>query len=542
MMRGRSATIWVPLVLLAAVGLLYATTAPEGEFWWSDAPRHAMNGVFLRDLVADMPWRAPQQWAFDYYLQYPALTILFYPPLFPAVEAIFFAAFGVSSKVALLAVATFYLAMGLGAWRLTCRWLDPWRAGAAALVFVGLGEIALWGRQVMLEVPACAFLLWGAHWFLRWLDDAKPWRLYLAVVLLLAGLYTKQTVVFILPVLLVLLLLRRGRSGLADRHVWIAGGLAAVCAIPLLVLTVKFGQANLTSVAGVVDAQVSRASLAGWLYYLELLPSQAGWVVVGLAAFYPVLPRFHQTLGMSAPLKDDLAVLGLWFAVGYLFFSAIDLKESRHTTVILFPLAAAAVILLARALPGRASLAACWVLAVGGLAYTVIWQPVPAVGGYRQAAQWVKDNVPPGVIMFSGKRDGSFIFDLRALDKDRAYTVLRADKLLLDIAVRRQLGVTDKGLSPQQIEQALSRAHVSTVVAQRDFWVDIASMERFQALLDSDRFRERRRVAIQANVPHPDQELRIYQSLIPDSPGNRRFEVNLPIIGRSVAGQLPADR
>jgi hypothetical protein len=97
---------WVaPAAISLATLALYATAQAEGEQWWSDAPRHALNGASILDLLRAMPLHDPKAWAVDYYLQYPALTILLYPPLFPVLEAILFFAFGVSTRVALLAIA-----------------------------------------------------------------------------------------------------------------------------------------------------------------------------------------------------------------------------------------------------------------------------------------------------------------------------------------------------------------------------------------------------------------------------------------------------
>src|SRR6476646_4332839 len=67
------------LYIVGAV-LLFVSAPHNGEFWWSDAPRHALNGVFVRDMLAAFPWRDPVGFAMQYYGRYPALTILFYPP------------------------------------------------------------------------------------------------------------------------------------------------------------------------------------------------------------------------------------------------------------------------------------------------------------------------------------------------------------------------------------------------------------------------------------------------------------------------------
>ena len=84
---------WV--LVLGCVALLFAQAPHGGAFYWSDSPRHALNGVFVMDLIKAMPLDDPTGYAYRYYAQYPALTILFYPPLFYAISAPFYAVLGV---------------------------------------------------------------------------------------------------------------------------------------------------------------------------------------------------------------------------------------------------------------------------------------------------------------------------------------------------------------------------------------------------------------------------------------------------------------
>ena len=52
----RLARRWAPYaVLLVASGILLATSPADGDFSWSDAPRHALNGAFVKDFVASLP-------------------------------------------------------------------------------------------------------------------------------------------------------------------------------------------------------------------------------------------------------------------------------------------------------------------------------------------------------------------------------------------------------------------------------------------------------------------------------------------------------
>src|SRR5882762_5349157 len=93
-----------PILLVLVVSVLFVTGAPTGDaFSWPDSPRHALNGAFVLDLVRDHPFRHPTTYALNYYAQYPALTILFYPPLFYVLLAVFYALFGVSQTAALAA-------------------------------------------------------------------------------------------------------------------------------------------------------------------------------------------------------------------------------------------------------------------------------------------------------------------------------------------------------------------------------------------------------------------------------------------------------
>ena len=59
-----------------------------------------MGGVFILDLLRDLPLDDPMGYALRYFAQYPALALNWYLPGFYFVEAGFFALFGVSETVA----------------------------------------------------------------------------------------------------------------------------------------------------------------------------------------------------------------------------------------------------------------------------------------------------------------------------------------------------------------------------------------------------------------------------------------------------------
>ena len=525
------------LLVLAATLVLLASAPLAGAFWWSDAPRHGLNGIFVKDVLASMPFRDPKQFAFDWYVQYPALTILFYPPLLYAVSAPFFLVFGESHLVAQAVVALHMAALGLGTYALARLWLAWPGALAAALLLLALPETALWGRQVMLEIPAMAWLAWAAYFAVRHGRDGDTASLFLAAGLLLGALYTKISMAFVVPVLGLFLLRARGFGLLAERRVWIALVLAAVGLAPLVALTVLFGQANVQSVVAIADTPASRKTLAGWVWYAQRLPEMLGWLPLVLAAlgFGLVLAgrvgRFQ---------RGERSMLGLWVLVCYLALSFIELKEARHATVLLVPVAvwaAAALQWIAGFLSGLPRTALPPAVALGVLAHTLAFHPVPYFAGYQEAALRAAAAAPrDSVVLFSGKRDGSFIFSMRTVTGRPDLFTVRADKLLLEVAVRRELGVGQRGYTESEILERIRELGVSVVVAQRDFWTDLEPMARLQRVLDGPGFEEIGRITVETNMPQEDRELRLYRIVGEVRPRPPSLAIDLPIIGRRIEG------
>lgn len=525
---------WIILFSLALlVGLLYFGAPSGNTFSWSDAPRHALNGVFIMDLIAAAPFGDPAGYAYAYYAQYPALTILFYPPLFYAVSAPFYALFGVSEQTALLVIGLHYIAFAWGSWRLFRFWLSPWQALGATVMLVAAPEIAFWGRQVMLEIPSMAFSVWSAVLFTRYRRELRASLLYWAMLLLVLAMYTKLTAGFMALVYLVTLLAERRGALLRDRNAWGALMLCIVGLAPLVILTLMFGQANVQSATGIADSLASRSSLAGWIWYLERLPSQLGWplIIVAVAGCIILLKRRR----MEGFMRGDLLFWTLWFMVGYLFFSGIDLKEARHSLFILAPVVLAAALALSSLLPARAATLASAVLAALVFGQTVLMRPVHYVDGYADAADYVARHASPRTaVLFSGYRDGSFVFNMRAREDRRDMSVVRADKLLLNVAVRRELGVAEKQLDEAAISERIDNLGIEYLVVQPGFWNDLSVMQRFERVVASVQFEEVARIKTPANYRAHEKELIIYRNRHPVKPGGGLRAIELPIIGRTI--------
>lgn len=521
------------LLLAGAVGWLFATAPQNGDFWWSDAPRHALNGVFLLDVFRALPFADPAGFAKAWYAQYPALSILFYPPLFALTEVPVYGLFGVSHGSAQLTVALYEAALAAGLFLLARRGLSSAQAFAATLLFISLHEVAYWGRQVMLEIPALAWLAWAALFYLKYLDTRRPKYLYGLALLALGALYTKQTAAFLVAGLAGLLVYETGGNILRERRALVTAALFALALAPLAVLTLKFGQININASAGEHSGELSRLSWANWTYYLEQLPGQVGWPVLALALLYPLGRRFESDRPPLPPVVERL--LAVWLAAGYLFFTLIALKEPRHTVLVLPPLALFAVATVVRGMPPKSATAAALALAVGYFGLATMMDRPPAIHGYGQAAEFVADAAPArSMVLFSGYRDGSFIFNVKQRDPAARLGVLRSDKLLLRVKVKRELGVEERAITQEELSAALNRYGVSYVVNEPDFWNDLHAMQVLQNLLHTPQFVKVGEIPVTGNIPHRDRVLEIYRNLQYMPGTNERPPLELLIIDQII--------
>jgi hypothetical protein len=166
---------------------------------------------------------------------------------------------------------------------------------------------------------------------------------------------------------------------------------------------------------------------------------------------------------------------------------------------------------------------------------------VPRVDGYAEAARRTAAlATPQSAVLFSGKRDGSFVFSMRTVSDRPDLVTIRADKILLSVAVRRELGVAQRDYDEATLLERIRDLGVSVVVAQRDFWTDLEAMARLQRVLDGAEFEEVGRIAVAANVPVEDRELRIYRLRGEVRPRPANMVIDLPIIGRQIEGATRA--
>ena len=314
-----------PLAVL--VFEIWYTSQPTEPFFGNDETRHLMTGVFFHDMLVDGGWRSARDYAYQYYLQYPVLGLLVWPPLFYLIEGATMLVFGTSLVVAKVLVLGFAAMTCVYLFALVSRTHDRWTATVAALLFVLSPLVLELSRQVMLEIPALAFMMAAIYHTVVHLETERRLHLWLAAFASAAAVLTRFDAAVIAPGMLLVLWLRRDWRVAFRRETWLALVAAGLVTLPVVWLTVtEVGAVHLsTIVAADADRPLMRRLLAGALYYPTSLPDQLGWLILVPAVLGAIVAL------TSAKRRQQAAPYLAMIAATYLTFTVIDEKISRHS-------------------------------------------------------------------------------------------------------------------------------------------------------------------------------------------------------------------
>jgi hypothetical protein len=542
---GRLAATITAVLLIAAVLLTFATAPKSEDFWWSDAATFALNGELIHDYIARGLGQSPMTFASNWFLHYPALTISLYPPILPVTEALAFTVFGFSHVVAQAVISLFALICAFGCWAMVRTATSRSVAVAAALLLFATPGVLLWSRQVMMEVPTMAFLVLAAAMLLRYQSLGGQSRLYAAVVLLIAAVYTKQTAIFAAPAFALALMWEDGVGVLRAKSTWISivGGIFGL--VPLVLFTIKFAAQNIDSAIGQGTASSSgdvEASHVSWhslTVYGLALPEIAGWLALAGAVGYIGLIVIR---GWEAPSERRLfRLMCVWFATDYLMISVIGHFEARYGIFLAVPIVVMCILFVSRIVPERWRSALPVGLAGAIFCFAVYDNPEPRMTGYDKVAEYIADHAGKNdVILLHCYESKNFVFSMRVREPEPKVFIVRTEKLLVDYNILRQWGIADRNVSREGIESLIDKLGVSFVVMQPDFWADQPSMARFQEVVRSDRFTEVATFPIESDEASQRTVIGIYKNNYPTNPADRSIDLDMRALGGAILGRLGA--
>ena len=461
---------------LAVTVLLFITAPMDGDFWWYDSSRHAMNGVFIRDFFLDGGLNHPKEYALEYYKKYPAINIGFYPPFFYVTSAPFLALFRVNHNISQLVVVIYCLAAGVATYAICKPHTDQLAATATALFVMTMPGMALWTRQVQLDVPALALLLVATYFLIRHLETGLSTTLFAAVVALGCAVLTRVQIVFAFPAIIFFLFLYnyQNRPPLKIRIAAIA--VLFLLSVPTFILVAYFSKIN-TSLATATPGMPSLFSVENLVWYAKTLPSQMSWPgfafsILGICAGGFLI--FRRAISKSMLV---IAMLGL---SSWIFFTVVSNKDPRFNLPSLAFIAIFAALGLYK-LDRRLARLALVALAIYTIISAVILQNVPYVAGFKEAASIATEIADANTnILISAHRDGTFIYNVRALGTRQDIEIRRADKIFVEMRIMRSLGIKDNNFNEDSILRVLEQENISVVVAQPDYLSDQPSMQRLR--------------------------------------------------------------
>jgi 4-amino-4-deoxy-L-arabinose transferase-like glycosyltransferase len=395
----------------------------------TDAARHAMNGAFIYDLVRSGHLLHPVDYAEQYYGRLPALSMPYHPPLFPAIEAVFFALFGVKLFAARLAVAISVGICVILFYRLIERALESRvLAISASITMFSLWVSHIVARDVMLEYPALALMLAGVLFLLDWDGHLSLKHALGFAVFASLAFWTKQHAVIL--------------GGIPPLYALLTGRWRQLLRFPALAALTIFGASVACYIllssrfhnAGIHEAATSASDLR-WIAMITV-PTYLRWMKQGLMGVPALFAAcavllFLVSLRRRKPVRHRLGLFWAWIVSGALVLADLGNTDYRYLFFLYPPVFA---IGYAWAFQGAVRI---WgqrraeAITLGfALLYFVsgFWVPREYLRGPGAAASAIVKGQATR-ILYAGEADGNFVFGVRALDPNHHTTVIPGGKL-----------------------------------------------------------------------------------------------------------------
>jgi hypothetical protein len=492
-------------ILVLVTCMLSMKDITRGDFRHPDAWAHAMNGVYLLDLVKAMPIGRLWDFSLNYFAKYPAISLPYHPPGFPMFEAIIFAIFGISVATARFAVVLCAILAVVFWYRLVEATHSRAIALCSGLFLISNSSMVILCRQVMLEIPTLAVLVLSIYFLQAAISSKSRASLYWWAVTAGAVVWVKQTAGFVVPLSLSYFLLKWKCFRPKFRDFAVSLGILLAGLIPMTYITYYFARSGLVqAVGGTRRLGFTRSSMANWLYYIRLIPDSVPTVILvaALASFVLVVLRKRW---------DRHLIYLFWFLWSYIFISFFAVKDTRYAFFLIPPIYLFAcswideIVLkvkgyrLDRLILGVLCLLQC------GFAYRT---QTHIIGGFEEAARFVKENWRGQSVIVSARWHGSFTFNVRKLDPDGPIMVLRAEKALPELYGP---ALTWK---KEPVYGALRSLGAKYIVIESRDWDQMLELKRLRDIVGTGHFALRKSIPVTGNMTsYQNVNILIYEFL-----------------------------
>jgi hypothetical protein len=494
----------------------------------ADETRHALNGVFVLDLVRDHPWSWPLQYSFQYYGKYPAIAIGHWPPAFYGVEAAFYWVFGLAPWVSRLAVLPFAILAAVSWYRIVRCHAPPELAWSSTIIYACLPSIFLYQQATMLEIPTLALCLAAIYCWLRTLHTERPAWIYGTAFFSAWALLTKQTALFLGPLFLLHLVVERKWLLLRSKHLYIALTAAGAAVVPWYLTALRLHPTAMSQAIGDLrSVRHPHSFLTELNYYPASLPEELGipLLILSVVGILLALVSFRN--------RPAVRLMLIWIASCYLSLSFLADKSPRYIQPWLLPFVFFAVSGVWQLLSRRRALA---VTALAGIAAAFYVPSLtyerPYLQGCAEAAHFLAGQPDSDLLFYNGVLNGDFIYQVRKYDPDKRRMVLR-ERVVNGGAITRALGRPADPPTPADIQEMLLALGVGyAVVDTGGFSKESAQIAR---ALQSDRFVLVKELTVRSNDYRvAGTKLLIYRPKLASLSPLRQVEVPMPSLPHSL--------
>ena len=142
---------------------------------YPDEPGHFINGLLVRDYLTTLSLVSPVQFAEDYYVHYPKVTIGHWPPVFYLQQALWSLVFSTARSSILILMAILAGLIALTIFHTLRNELGAPISLAASLLWLMLPLIQRYTAMVMAEIPLTLLCFWAVLCFARYVQR-EHWR------------------------------------------------------------------------------------------------------------------------------------------------------------------------------------------------------------------------------------------------------------------------------------------------------------------------------------------------------------------------------
>lgn len=416
--------------LVLGVGLLYASGALASGFGaHDDEAAHLVSSLMLHDYVASGFSGSPVEFAKDYYVHYPKVTLGHWPPMMAAATGTWMLLAGTSKLAVLMFLVGLAVATAMLIYLGSRRDVGDGLAVLAGGLFLLLPTIQWAQHNVMTELPLAFSCTAAAFCFGRFLETDRARYSVLFGLFAVWGILTKGSALALALVPPVAIALSRRWDLLRRPALWVSAGIVGLACGPWYVATIDISTSSWVGGSSPTAGHTFEAAI----FY--------PWELIKLAGFGVALVALFGVFGvLGSDLKRGRwAALFAWLPASLLPYVFVPTGlQARHLAL------AVPVWIMLAALGTRAAMAHLPKLRWSGihavpLLILVSLLPLARivrkdVHGYESAARDLLADASLADAVFLIESDaigeGSFIAGVAMNEERPGHVVLRASKML----------------------------------------------------------------------------------------------------------------